>query len=151
MQTYINRILTTKIKQKLENMPGVVILGPRQCGKTTLAKAIISEIGAAVYLDLERPSDVSKLRDPEAFFSLNSEKLICLDEIQRVPELFPVLRSIMDENKQNGQFIILGSASPDLIKQSSETLAGRISYFKLTPFLLKEVSEDHHLKTLRKL
>lgn len=151
MQIYIQRIITTKIKQKLENMPGVVILGPRQCGKSTLAKAIISEIEGAVYLDLERPSDVSKLRDPEAFFSLNSDKLICLDEIQRVPELFPVLRSVMDENKQNGQFIILGSASPDLIKQSSETLAGRISYFELTPFLLKEVSEDHNLKTLRRL
>jgi len=151
MQTYIKRILTTTIKQKLENMPGVVILGPRQCGKSTLAKAIISEIGGAVHLDLERPSEVSKLRDPEAFFSLNNDKLICLDEIQRVPDLFPVLRSVMDENRKNGQFIILGSASPDLIKQSSETLAGRISYFELTPFLLKEVSEDHHLKTLRKL
>lgn len=151
MQSYINRIITTSIEQKLENMPGVVILGPRQCGKSTLAKAIISEIGGAVYLDLERPSDVSKLRDPEAFFSLNSDKLICLDEIQRVPELFSVLRSVMDENRKNGQFIILGSASPDLIRQSSETLAGRISYFELTPFVLKEVSEDHHLKTLRKL
>lgn len=151
MQSYINRIITTSIEQKLENMPGVVILGPRQCGKSTLAKAIISEIGGAVYLDLERPSDVSKLRDPEAFFSLNNDKLICLDEIQRVPELFAVLRSVMDESRKNGQFIILGSASPDLIKQSSETLAGRISYFELTPFLLKEVSEDHDLKTLRKL
>src|SRR4030066_1353234 len=151
MQTYIKRIITTTIEQKLVNMPGVVILGPRQCGKSTLAKAIISEIGGAVYLDLERPSDVSKLRDPEAFFSLNSDKLICLDEIQRVPELFPVLRSVMDENRKNGQFIILGSASPDLIKQSSETLAGRISYFELTPFVLKEVSEDYNLKTLRKL
>jgi predicted AAA+ superfamily ATPase len=151
MQTYVKRIITTAIEQKLENMPGVVILGPRQCGKSTLAKAIISEIGGAVYLDLERPSDVSKLRDPEAFFSLNSDKLICLDEIQRVPELFSVLRSVMDENRKNGQFIILGSASPDLIRQSSETLAGRISYFELTPFVLEEVSEDHHLKTLRKL
>ncbi len=151
MQTYIKRIITASIEQKLENMPGVVILGPRQCGKSTLAKAIIYEIGGAVYLDLERPSDVSKLRDPEAFFSLNNDKLICLDEIQRVPELFPVLRSVMDDNRRNGQFIILGSASPDLMKQSSETLAGRISYFELTPFLLKEVSEDHHLKTLRKL
>jgi hypothetical protein len=151
MQTYIERMITTKIKEKLGNIPGVVILGPRQCGKSTLAKAMISQIGGAVYLDLERPSDVSKLRDPEAFFSLNSDKLICLDEIQRAPELFPVLRSVMDENKQNGQFIILGSASPALIKQSSETLAGRISYFELTPFLLKEVSDDHHLKTLRRL
>ena len=151
MQTYIARSITAKIRQKLRKVPGVVILGPRQCGKSTLAKAIISEVGGAVYLDLERPSDVSKLRDPEALFSLNSDKLICLDEIQRVPELFPVLRSVMDENRKNGQFIILGSASPDLIKQSSETLAGRVSYFELTPFLLEEVSEDHHFKTLRKL
>lgn len=151
MQTYLKRIITPKIKQKLKNMPGVVILGPRQCGKSTLAKTIISEIGTAVYLDLERPSDVSKLRDPEAFFNLNGDKLVCLDEIQRIPELFPVLRSVMDENKRNGQYIILGSASPDLIKQSSETLAGRISYFELTPFLLNEVSEEHHLNTLRRL
>src|SRR5512139_588416 len=151
MHTYITRIITAEIRQKLKNMPGIVILGPRQCGKSTLAKAIISEIGGAVYLDLERPSDVSKLRDPEAFFSLNSDKLICLDEIQRVPELFPVLRSVIDENRRNGQFIILGSASPDLMKQSSETLAGRISYFELTPFVLKEVSEDDHSKALRRL
>jgi predicted AAA+ superfamily ATPase len=151
MQAYIKRIITADIERKLENMPGVVILGPRQCGKSTLAKAILSEIGSAVYLDLERPSDFSKLRDPEAFFSLNSDKLICLDEIQRVPELFPVLRSVIDENRRNGQFIILGSASPDLMKQSSETLAGRISYFELTPFVLKEVSEDDHSKALRRL
>ncbi len=151
MQTYLNRIITTKIKEKLERIPGVVILGPRQCGKSTLARTMISEVEGAVYLDLERPSDVSKLRDPEAFFGLNSDKVICLDEIQRVPELFPVLRSVIDENKKNGQFIILGSASPDLMRQSSETLAGRISYFELTPFLLKEVSGDHPVKTLRRL
>ena len=151
MQTYIARSITAKIRQKLEKVPGVVILGPRQCGKSTLAKAIISDIGTAIYLDLERPSDVNKLRDPEAFFSLNSDRLICLDEVQRVPDLFPLLRSVMDENKRNGQFIILGSASPDLIRQSSETLAGRVSYFELTPFLLREVSGDHRLKTLRRL
>ena len=151
MQTYIARSITAKIRQKLGKVPGVVILGPRQCGKSTLAKAIISDIGVAIYLDLERPSDVNKLRDPEAFFSLNSDRLICLDEVQRVPDLFPLLRSVMDENKRNGQFIILGSASPDLIRQSSETLAGRVSYFELTPFLLREVSGDHRLKTLRRL
>src|SRR4030066_741221 len=151
MQTYIKRIITTTIEQKLVNMPGVVILGPRQCGKSTLAKAIISEIGGAVYLDLERPSDVSKLRDPEAFFSLNSDQLICLDEIQRVPELFPVLRSVIDENRRNGQFIILGPASPDLIRQSSETLAGGGSHFVLSPFLFQEISEHRSPNKLRKL
>ena len=151
MQRYLPRLITTKIKQKLKQVPGVVILGPRQCGKSTLAQAIISKIKGAVYVDLERPSDVNKLRDPEAYFTLNRDHLICLDEIQRVPELFPVLRSIMDANKRNGQFIILGSASPDLIKQNSETLAGRIAYFELTPFLVKEVPEEKSVKTLRRL
>ena len=151
MQGYIRRFITGGIKQKLQNIPAIVILGPRQCGKSTLAKAIISEIADAVYLDLERPSDINKLRDAEAFFDLNANKLICLDEIQRVPELFPILRGVIDENKRNGQFIILGSASPNLIKQSSETLAGRISYFELTPFLFKEVSEDNHFSKLRKV
>lgn len=151
MQSYIPRLITERIKQKLENIPAVLILGPRQCGKSTLAKAIISKMRDAIYLDLERPSDINKLTDPEAFFSLNANKLICLDEIQRTPDLFPVLRSVIDENKRNGQFIILGSASQNLIKQSSETLAGRISHFELTPFLFKEVSEDHHLNKLRKI
>ena len=151
MQGYIPRLITEGIKQKLENIPAVLILGPRQCGKSTLAKAIISEMTDAIYLDLERPSDINKLTDPEAFFSLNANKLICLDEIQRTPDLFPVLRSVIDENKRNGQFIILGSASHNLIKQSSETLAGRISHFELTPFLFKEISEDHHLNKLRKI
>ena len=151
MQRYIPRLITEGIKQKLDNIPAVLILGPRQCGKSTLARTIISEMANAIYLDLERPSDINKLTDPEAFFSLNADKLICLDEIQRTPDLFPVLRSIIDENRRNGQFIMLGSASHNLIKQSSETLAGRISYFELTPFLLKEISEDHHLNKLRKL
>ena len=151
MQIFIKRFLTEKIRKKLPNIPGVIILGPRQCGKSTLAKAIISEIENAVYLDLERPSDINKLTDPEAFFSLNADKLICLDEIQRVPELFPILRSVIDENRRNGQFIILGSASPDLIRQSSETLAGRVSYFELTPFLFKEISEHSSPNKLRKL
>jgi predicted AAA+ superfamily ATPase len=151
MQTYIPRFITGGINQKLTNIPAVLILGPRQCGKSTLAKAIISEMTNAIYLDLERPSDINKLTDPEAFFSLNANKLICMDEIQRIPDLFPVLRSVIDENKGNGQFIILGSASQNLIKQSSETLAGRISYFELTPFIFKEISEDHHLNKLRKL
>jgi predicted AAA+ superfamily ATPase len=151
MQSYIPRFITERIKQKLNSIPAVLILGPRQCGKSTLAKAIISEMTNAIYLDLERPSDINKLTDPEAFFSLNANKLICLDEIQRTPDLFPVLRSVIDENRRNGQFIMLGSASHNLIKQSSETLAGRISHFELTPFLLKEISEDHHLNKLRKL
>jgi len=151
MQEYIERELTEKIHQKLAQLPGATILGPRQCGKSTLAKAIISGIENAVYLDLERPSDLSRLRDPEAFFSIHTDQLICLDEIQRVPEIFRVLRSIIDEDPRNGRFIILGSASPELLRQSSETLAGRISHLELTPFLLSEVSSGDHLPILRNL
>ena len=149
MQTYIDRALTEKIAVRLNNIPVVAILGPRQCGKSTLARELIKGRPNTVYLDLERPSDINKLQDPETFFLMNSDKLICLDEIQRVPELFTVLRSVIDENQWNGQFLVLGSASPDLIRQSSETLAGRISYFELTPFLYMEVSEGSRLDTLR--
>ena len=123
-------------------MPAVALLGPRQCGKSTLAKHIIKQMDNAIYLDLERTSERNKLRDPEAFFSLNKGGLICLDEIQRVPELFPALRSVLDEEERNGQLFMLGSASRDLIQQSSETLAGRISYLELTPFQLDEVGQE---------
>lgn len=142
MRGYIKRIISQKISKKLRSSPAIAILGPRQSGKSTLAQALISDITDSIYLDIERPSDRNKLRDPEAFFSLHMDKLICLDEIQRMPELFPVLRSLIDQNKRNGQFILLGSASPNLIRQSSESLAGRISYMELTPFLYSEVIGD---------
>ena len=123
-------------------MPAVAILGPRQCGKSTLAKHLIAGMENALYLDLERSSDLNKLRDIEAFFSLNRDKLVCLDEIQRIPELFPELRSIIDQEGRNGQMLMLGSASRELVQQSSESLAGRISYLELTPFQLEEVKKD---------
>ncbi|MGE5341837.1 MAG: ATP-binding protein [Candidatus Omnitrophota bacterium] len=137
--------------RKLQNVPVVAILGPRQCGKSTLVKAILTTMEKAIYLDLERPSDMNKLIDAEAFFSLNRDKLICLDEIQRVPELFPILRSIVDEKPRNGQFIVLGSASPDMLRQSSESLAGRIAYLELTPFLIREIMDHTDIIQLRKL
>jgi len=145
MYTYIERNLTTLITSKLEQNPVVAILGPRQCGKSTLAKAITQKHKNVVFLDLERPSTLTRLEDPELFFSVNKNKLICLDEIQRSPNLFPVIRSTVDLNKHNGQFLILGSASPDLIRQSSESLAGRISYIELTPFLFSEAT---HIKSI---
>lgn len=151
MNDYIDRILTSEIERKMSNVPVVAILGPRQCGKSTLVKNLLSSLKEYVYLDLERPSDMNKLQDAEAFFKLNRGKLICLDEIQRVPELFTVIRSEVDETAKNGKFIILGSASPDLLKQSSETLAGRISYLELTPFLIKEVVQENNVDELRKL
>jgi uncharacterized protein len=92
-----------------------------------------------VYLDLERPSDLRKLEDPEFFFETQREKLICIDEIQRVPELFPIIRVAVDGQRRPGKFLVLGSASQDLIRQSSETLAGRIHYLELTPFCLDEL------------
>ncbi|MBI3800267.1 MAG: ATP-binding protein [Deltaproteobacteria bacterium] len=138
----IQRALTGKIRRWLTQFPAVGLLGPRQCGKSTLAKQLLAEIPQAVYLDLERPADLNRLRDPEAFFAAHANELVCLDEIQRQPELFPFLRSILDERGRNGHLLVLGSASPQMLKQSSETLAGRIGYLELTPFLLTEITED---------
>ncbi len=140
MQTYIPRRIQSQIKEHLINFPVVAILGPRQCGKSTLARAMVQKYRNSVYLDLERPSDVRKLQDPELFFNMYEDNLICLDEIQRTPDIFPVMRSIVDEHKKKGHFLILGSASRDLIKQSSESLAGRIAYMELTPFVYPELA-----------
>ena len=112
-------------------MPAVALLGARQVGKTTLARAVARDRDS-VYLDLEMPGDQLKLRDPESFLRLHGDKLIVLDEIQRSPDLFNVLRGVIDANRRagrwSGQFLILGSASMDLLRQSSESLAGRIGY-----------------------
>ncbi len=147
MQTYIERFLTKDILRRLRHMPAVAMLGPRQCGKSTLARHLIARMENGLYLDLEKRSDLNKLRDPEAFFELNRDKLVCLDEIQRTPELYSPLRSIIDEHDRNGQLLMLGSASRELIQQASESLAGRISYLELTPFHLNEVG-DNELRSL---
>ena len=139
MRGLFSRKLRIEIKKRLNHNPIVAMLGPRQCGKTTLAEQIVKPLKKAVYLDLENPADLAKLDDPLAFFSLHQNDLICLDEIQRAPEIFTTLRSIVDERGRNGQFLILGSASRDLLRQSSESLAGRITYLELTPFLLNEI------------
>lgn len=139
---YLHRKLHEVVLDCLEDFPAVAILGPRQCGKTTLAQAIVSETNQSAYLDLERPSDLNKLSEPELFFETHKEDLVCLDEIQRAPELFTILRSIIDERGRNGQFLVLGSASRELIKQISETLAGRIAYLELTPFLINEITAE---------
>jgi predicted AAA+ superfamily ATPase len=136
---YVERGFRSEILSCLEGFPAVAILGPRQCGKSALVRKIIQNAGEKTdYLDLELPSDVQKLSEPELFLAQHKEKLICLDEIQRMPEIFPVLRSVIDKDRINGHFLILGSASPELIRQSSETLAGRIAYQELTPFLFSE-------------
>ncbi|NBC26472.1 MAG: AAA family ATPase [Bacteroidetes bacterium] len=144
--TYLPRLLEKEVRSSLDKNPVTAILGPRQCGKSTTVKHLIKENDDVVYLDLERPSDLKKLEDPEWFLTSQSDKLVCLDEIQRLPELFPVIRSLVDENRSPGRFLILGSASRDLIKQSSESLAGRISYKTLTPFLWSEISDHTNLE-----
>ena len=141
---YIERALQQEVISCLRDFPAVAILGPRQCGKSTLARNIIRNAGETVYLDLELPSDIQKLSEPELFLHQHTGKLICLDEIQRMPEIFPVLRSVIDSDRSNSHFLILGSASPELIKQSSETLAGRIAYLELTPLLQHEILPTGH-------
>jgi predicted AAA+ superfamily ATPase len=140
MPINIPRYLRPFVAAALAKVPVVSILGPRQCGKTTLARDLVAGLPAVLYLDLERPSDVAQLADPEALFAANADRMICIDEIQRVPELFPVMRYAIDADRRPGRFLILGSASKDLIQQSSETLAGRIRYLELTPFLHNEVA-----------
>ena len=139
----INRILADTIKNSLSKYPVVGLIGCRQVGKTTLAKAILEESKKAIYLDLELPSDVMKLQDPELYLSQFSDRLVIIDEIQRMPELFPILRALVDKDRSSKKFLILGSASPDLIKKSSETLAGRIIYHELNLLNLQEVGFDH--------
>ena len=141
----IHRLAGARISDLLTRFPAVAVLGPRQVGKTTLARRIVEELGAAaVYLDLELPSHRAKLSDPELYFSSQEDRLVVLDEIQRVPGLFEVLRGVIDERRRQGrrhrQFLLLGSASIDLLQQSSETLAGRIAYSELTPLLAEEVA-----------
>ena len=146
MAGYINRVLKKKIQRHLKDYPIVALLGPRQVGKSTLAKEIINKHSKGLYLDLEKPSHLNQLNAPEYFFEQNEASLICLDEIQRKPDIFPLLRSVVDERKKNGQFLILGSAGRDLLKQSSESLAGRISYLEMSPFTLLELSEKKQEK-----
>jgi predicted AAA+ superfamily ATPase len=140
----LKRQLTSTLQKRLGNTPVVALLGSRQVGKTTLARDLQLD-KPSHYLDLERPSDLAKLADAELYLSGLAGRLVILDEIQRLPDLFPVLRSLVDERRRNGekagQFMLLGSASPELFQQSSESLAGRISYLELSPFHLIELDD----------
>jgi uncharacterized protein len=132
-----------KIKKAFEVHPVVALLGPRQCGKSTLAKQYAKECGIVTenFFDLEDPVTLSQLEN-NAKFSLESRTgLIVIDEVQHLPDLFKLLRVIVDQDRSKRQFLILGSASRDLIHQSSETLAGRIQYIELTPFSVMETSD----------
>jgi len=143
MQGMLQRQLTEKLQLTIARVPAVALLGARQVGKTTLAKTIAKGINS-IYLDLEAPEDLLKLSDPTSFLSAHADKLVILDEIQRSPELFPVLRGLIDRNREQGrragQFLLLGSASMDLMRQSSESLAGRISYIEMSGLNVAEVN-----------
>ena len=142
----LKRWITHKLEQAMQNSPAVALLGSRQVGKTTLAESI-SLKRPSLYLDLESPADLIKLSDPLSYLSQHNDKLIILDEIQRAPDLFVVLRGLIDQNRRagrkTGQFLLLGSASMDLLRQSSESLAGRISYLEMTGLNLLEVPTDN--------
>lgn len=140
------------VKTALNRQAAVALIGPRQVGKTTLAQKI-AETSESIYLDLETPMERDKLVAPEAFLTLYEDALVILDEIHRVPELFQSLRGLIDrgrsQGKRTGRFLILGSASMDLLKQSGESLAGRIEYVDLPPLNTLEVSHD--METLTQL
>jgi uncharacterized protein len=146
----ISRRLETKILEDLQDQAAVALLGPRQVGKTTLAHAVASTLGGtnpALYLDLEEPTDREKLADPALYLSAHEDKLVILDEIQNAPDLFATLRGLIDKGRRRGRktgrFLLLGSASIDLLRQSSESLAGRIAYRELAPLDINEAGADN--------
>ncbi len=131
------RALSGRLEFLMKKFPVIGIIGPRQVGKTTFVRQL--NLDTTIYLDLESEIDRNRLTDPGLFFRNNSHQLIILDEIQEMPELFALLRSIIDEDRRPGRFILLGSAAPSLIRKSSESLAGRIAYIEMAPLLLAEV------------
>jgi predicted AAA+ superfamily ATPase len=138
----IPRRLLSTLTAALAEVPAVALLGPRQAGKTTLALAV-ADTRPSVYLDLESEADRTKLADPELYLAQHADKLVILDEIQRAPQLFQSLRGLIDKGRRRGQgrgrFLVPGSASMDLLRQSSESLAGRIRYLELGPLDAGEV------------
>lgn len=132
----IRRRITDRLRTLLDESPAVALLGPRQVGKTTLAQDL-GEGRDSIYLDLESDADRAKLSDPELYLVAHEDKLVILDEVQRMPGLFQNLRGLIDRGRRkglrSGRFLLLGSASIDLLRQSGETLAGRIAYAELAP------------------
>ena len=148
----LNRRLTDSVLDYLKQFPAVCLLGPRQVGKTTLARCHIDQLSEGPlpdYLDLENPQDLQKLEDATGYLERRQDRLVILDEVQRMPGLFQILRGLIDERRlagrKAGHFLLLGSASIDLLKQSSETLAGRIAYLELSPIDVLEAPSDSDL------
>jgi predicted AAA+ superfamily ATPase len=139
LQRYIPRQGGAELADSLRMNPVTAVIGPRQCGKSTLVRHELAGRRDALYLDLQLPSDARKLADAELFLREQSGRLVCLDEIQTRPDLFAVLRAMVDRDRRPGRYVVLGSASRDLIRRGGETLAGRIHYIELTPFRLPEL------------
>jgi len=132
------------LQKSLAEFPVTALLGPRQVGKTTLARLVAADMPSdrAIYLDLELPSDLAKLAEPELYLRGHHNRLVVIDEVQRAPELFPLLRALIDQDRRPGRFLLLGSASPELSRFGAESLAGRIVYHELSPFSLDETGND---------
>ena len=135
----IERQFVSELQDRLGFYPGVVLLGARQVGKSTLARHIAKQTPGAVFLDLELPADRARLDNPAAFFAAHRNHLVVIDEVQTFPELFAQLRPEIDAARHAGRFLLLGSASGVLLRQSAESLAGRVSYLELSPLLWDEV------------
>lgn len=143
---FIERYINKEVLYSLSNNPVTCILGPRQSGKTTFVKHIIKDIKKKVtYLDLELHADRQKMKDPELFLGHRTNECVIIDEVQRIPDIFPQLRGLVDQKRIPARFLITGSADPAVIRFTSESLAGRISYIKLYPFNLIEVQKKNNL------
>ncbi len=138
----VRKEFETEIKESIAYNPITAILGPRQCGKTTLARIIAKSFNSNVF-DMEDPADYELLSSSPKNILAQQEGLVIIDEVQRIPELFPVLRVLADEPNSKRKFLILGSASPDLVRKSSESLAGRIGFVNLTGFRLNEIGTEN--------
>ena len=137
------QIFKTEIEESITFNPVTAILGPRQCGKTTIARMIAENYERNIFFDLENPADFELLKTAPKALLMRQEGLIVIDEVQLIPELFPLLRVLADEPNSQRKFLILGSASPDLIRKSSESLAGRIGFVNLTGFRLNEIENEN--------
>ncbi|MCW5899403.1 MAG: ATP-binding protein [Flavobacteriales bacterium] len=137
--TYVRHI-TNLALDRLRNRPVVAILGARQVGKTTLSHQLVKQLGMpSVRLDLEDPDDRAALRDPKQYLLAHANDLVVIDEVHRMPDLFPLIRTLVDRDRRPGRFLLLGSSSPVIIRRASESLAGRVAYLDLLPFSVHEV------------